>query len=317
MIGKNLLTKMKIKTELVFLLIVIIAMCVISGLINPRFFTVFNFLTIFQQVAVLGILTSAMLMLLVMGAIDLSYGSLTGLCSVVLCNMISVQDVNPWLTLLVMFTIALGAGLLNGLIITRFDCEPLIVTIGTSYIYLGFARVISRGTYQSLGGAFPFIGTARVLGWVPMPMIVMLIVMLLMSVLLRFTPFGRKLHIIGGNSEVAFLSGIPVKKYKVLAFTLGGGIAGLSAFVLTSRIGSALPTNGAGNELYALAASIIGGASFSGAKGTVLGALLGVLLLGIVNNALNILGVDAFYQTVVTGVIIVIAVIFSNLKKSS
>ena len=122
------------------------------------------------------------------------------------------------------------------------------------------------------------------------------------------------MHISGGKSEVACLSGIPVRRYKVRAFVLGGAICGLSAFVLTSRIGSALPTNGSGNELNALAAAIIGGASFSGARGTVLGALFGVLLLGIVNNALNILGVDAFYQTVVLGVIIVIAVIFSNLK---
>jgi ribose transport system permease protein len=300
---------------MIFLPIVIIVLCVISGVINPRFFTASNFLTIFRQVAVLGILTSAMLMLLVMGAIDLSYGSLIGLCSVVLCNMISVQGVDPYLALFTMFAIALGAGALNGFIITRFRCEPLIATIGTSYIYLGFAQVVSRGTYQSIGGAFPFIGTGK-LGAIPMPMIVLVAVLLLMFVFLRYSPFGRKLHIIGGNAEVAFLSGIPVKKYKLLTFILGGGIAGLAAFVLTSRIGSALPTNGAGYELNALAAVIIGGASFSGAKGTVLGAFFGVLLLGIVNNALNILGVDAFYQTIVLGIIIVIAVIFSNIKKS-
>lgn len=310
---KTLRKKAKIGNEMIFLPIVIVALCVISGVINARFFTVANFLTIFQQVAVLGILTCAMLMLLVMGAIDLSYGSLIGLCSVILCNLISVQGVNPWLALLIMFATAFGAGALNGLIITRFQCEPLIITIGTSYIYLGFAQVISQGTYQSIGGAFPFIGTGRI-GPIPMPMVVLVIIMVLMFIFLRYTPFGRKLHIIGGSSEVAFLSGIPVKAYKLIAFTLGGGICGLAAFVLTSRIGSALPTNGSGYELNALAAAIIGGASFSGARGTVLGAFFGVLLLGIVNNALNILGVDAFYQTVVLGVIIVLAVIFSNLK---
>ncbi len=312
---KTLRTKAKIGNEMIFLPIVIIVLCVISGLINPRFFTVANFLTIFQQVAVLGILTSAMLMLLIMGAIDLSYGSLIGLCSVILCNLISVKGVDPWLALLAMFATALGAGALNGFIITKFKCEPLIITIGTSYIYLGLSQVISQGTYQSIGGAFPFIGTGK-LGVIPMPMVVLVIVMLLMFVFLRYTPFGRKLHIIGGNAEVAFLSGIAVKRSKLLAFIFGGGICGLAAFVLTSRIGSALPTNGSGYELNALAAAIIGGASFAGAKGTVLGAFFGVLLLGIVNNALNILGVDAFYQTVVLGVIIVIAVIFSNLKNN-
>jgi ribose transport system permease protein len=307
--------KPKISNEMIFLPIVIVALCIISGIINPRFFTVSNFLTVFQQVAVLGILTSAMLTLLISGAIDLSYGSLIGLCSVVLCNLISERGVNPPAALIVMFLIAIGAGALNGFVVTRFKCEPLIVTIGTSYIYLGFAQVISQGTYQSIGGAYPFIGSGK-LGPIPMPMVVLVIVMVLIFFMLRYTPFGRKLHIIGGNQEVAFLSGININKYKILTFMLGGGIAELSAFVLTSRIGSALPTNGSGYELNALASAIIGGASFAGAKGTVLGAFFGVLLLGIVNNALNILGVDAFYQTVVLGVIIVIAVIFSNLKKS-
>ena len=309
----TLRTKPKIGNELIFLVIVIVALCVVSGLLNPRFFTISNFLTIFQQVAVLGILTSAMLMLLITGMLDLSYGSLIGLCSVVLCNLISVQGVDPWVALLIMFAIAIGGGLLNGFVVTRFGANPLITTIGTSYVYLGFAQIISQGTYQSLGGAFPFIGTARI-GTIPMPMIVLVIVMVLMFILLRLTPFGRKLHIIGGNTEVAFLSGIPVNKYKMLAFVLGCAIAGLAAFVLTSRIGSALPTNGSGYELNALAAAIIGGASFAGAKGTIPGAFLGVLLLGVINNALNILGVDAFFQTVVLGVIIVITVIVSNLK---
>ena len=217
------------------------------------------------------------------------------------------------LALLTMFAVAIGGGALNGFIVTKFKCEPLIVTIGTGYIYLGFAQVISQGTYQSIGGAFPFIGTGKV-GAIPMPMIVLIIVLVFMFIFLKYVPFGRKLHIIGGNSQVAFLSGIPVNKYKILAFIIGGGIAGLSAFVLTSRIGSALPSNGTGYELNALAAAIIGGASFSGARGSVIGAFLGVLLLGIVSNALNILGVDSFYQTVVLGVIIVIAVIFNNFK---
>jgi ribose/xylose/arabinose/galactoside ABC-type transport system permease subunit len=309
----SLRVKPKIDSAMIFLVIVIVALCVVSGLLNPRFFTVSNFLTIFQQVAVLGILTSAMLMLLITGMLDLSYGSLIGLCSVVLCNLISVQGANPWAALLIMFLIAIGAGALNGFVVTRFNANPLIVTIGTSYIYLGFAQVISKGTYQSIGGAFPFIGTGKV-GQIPMPMIVLLIVLVLMFIFLRYTPFGRKQHIIGGNAEVAFLSGIPVVRYKMLTFILGCAIAGVAAFVLTSRIGSALPTNGSGYELNALAAAIIGGASFQGAKGTVPGAFLGVLLLGIVNNALNILGVDAFFQTVVLGVIIVITVIVSNLK---
>lgn len=306
--------KNKVSNELIFLPIVIVVLCVVSGIINPNFFTATNFLAIFQQIAVLGILTGAMLMLLITGMLDLSYGSLMGLCGVALCQFITM-GLNPYFSLVLMFAIALGGGALNGFIVTRFRAEPLIITIGTGYVFNGFALVWSQGTYQSLQGQLAFIGTGRV-GSIPVPMIVLIIVLVIIYLVLRYTPYGRKLHIIGGNTEVAFLSGINVNKYKVLTFIIGGLICGLAAFVLCSRIGSALASNGAGYELRALAACIIGGASFSGAKGTVVGALLGVVLLGIISNALNILGVDPFFQTTVLGAIIVAAVIVSNFSKN-
>jgi len=309
---KSIKVKRKISSELIFLPIVIAVLCVISGILNPNFFTISNILTIFQQVAVLGIVTGAMLMLLVMGMIDLSYGYLMGLCGVALCQFVTM-GLDPYLSLLLMFLIAAAAGALNGLIVTSFCCEPLIITIGTGYLYNGLALVWSQGTYQSLQGQLEFIGTAKI-GEIPIPMIVLLIVLVLIFVVLRFTPYGRKLHIIGGNDEVAFLSGINVKKYRFITFVIGGVITGLAAYVLCSRIGSALASNGTGYEFRALASCIIGGASFSGAKGTVLGAFLGVLLLGVISNALNILGVDPFFQTVALGAIIVISVIISNMN---
>jgi ribose/xylose/arabinose/galactoside ABC-type transport system permease subunit len=297
--------------ELILLPIIIIVICVVSGIINNNFFTVSNFLAIFQQVAVLGILTGAMLMLLITGMLDLSYGSLIGLCGVALCRFIT-GGMNPYVALLLMLLIALGGGALNGFIVTKFKVEPLIITIGTGYAFNGLALVWSQGTYQSLQGELEYIGTGKV-GAIPVPMIVLVAVLVVVFIVLKYTPYGRRLHIIGGNSEVAFLSGINVNKHKLVAFSVGGLICGLAAFVLCSRIGSALASNGSGYELRALASCIIGGASFSGAKGTVLGAFFGVLLLGIISNALNILGVDPFLQTTVLGMIIVIAVIISNL----
>ena len=300
----------RIGNELIFLPIVIIVICVFSGIMNPNFFSINNILSIFQQVAVLGILTGAMLMLLISGLLDLSYGSVMGVCGVALCQFVTM-GMNPYLALLLTFVISVAAGLLNGIIVTKFKCEPLIITIGTGYIYNGIALVWSQGTYQSLQGQLEFIGSGKVWG-IPVLVIVLLLVLAIIWVVLRYTPYGRKLHIIGGNPEVAFLSGINVNRYKILTFGLGGLICGLSAFVLCSRIGSALASNGAGYDLRALAACIIGGASFKGAKGTVAGAFLGVILLGVISNALNILGVDPFFQTAVLGLIIVIAVIVSN-----
>lgn len=302
----------KIGNETIFLTIVIVALCIVSAIINPNFLTWSNFMTIFQQITVLGILTGAMLLLLVNGMLDLSYGALIGLCGVALTGMITA-GINPILSLIVMFLIATAGGLFNGLIVTKFKTNPLIITIGTGYIFSGIALVWSQGTYQSMGGHLGYIGTGKI-GPIPIMVILLIVVLAIIHIILRYTPYGRRLHIIGGNEEVAFLSGINVNKYKIITFTLGGFICGLAAFVLVSRIGSALPTNGVGYELRALAACIIGGATFSGGKGTVIGAFLGVLLLGIISNAMNILGVDPFFQTAILGVIIVVAVIVSNLK---
>lgn len=300
----------RIGNELIFLPIVIIVLSVVSGLINPNFFKISNLLTIIQQVAVLGIVTGAMLILLISGMIDLSYGFLMGLCGVALCRFITM-GLNPYLSLFLMFLIAIAAGALNGFIVTTFKCEPLIITIGTGYLFNGIALVWSQGTYQSLQGELSFIGFGRI-GAIPIPMIVLIIVLLIIFVFLKYTPFGRKLYIIGGNADVAFLSGIKVRLYRITAFIIGGLITGLAAYVLSSRIGSALASNGSGYELRALAACIIGGASFSGAKGTVIGSFLGVLLLGVISNSLNLLQVDPFFQTAVLGLIIVVAVIVSN-----
>jgi len=316
MIEKSLNKRpLKVGNELIFLPIVIVVLCVVSSILNPNFFAWSNFMAIFQQVAVLGILTGAMLMLLISGVLDLSYGSLIGLCGVALCQFITM-GLNPYLSLVLMFLIAIAGGTLNGFIVTKFKSEPLIITIGTGYVYNGLALVWSQGTYQSLKGKLEFIGTGKV-GPIPVPMIVLIVVLVIVYIILKYTPYGRKLHIIGGNQEVAFLSGISVSKYKMINFAVGGLICGLAAFVLASRIGSALASNGAGYELRALASCIIGGATFSGAKGTVIGAFFGVLLLGIISNALNILGVDPFFQTAVLGVIIVAAVIVSNLKRQT
>ncbi|MEX1029231.1 MAG: ABC transporter permease [Paenibacillaceae bacterium] len=305
--------KIKLGNETIFLSIVIVALCVVSAILNPNFLTWSNFMAIFQQVAVLGILTGAMLMLLISGVLDLSYGSLIGLCGVALCQFIAM-DISPIISLVLMFLIAIAAGMMNGLIVTKFKTNPLIITIGTGYIFSGIALVWSQGTYQSLKGHLEYVGTGKI-GTIPIPLIILFIVLAIIHIVLRYTPYGRRLHIIGGNQEVAFLSGINVNKYKIITFMVGGLICGLAAFVLASRIGSALPSNGAGYELRALAACIIGGATFTGGRGTVLGAFLGVLLLGIISNAMNILGVDPFFQTAILGVIIVAAVIASNLKR--
>jgi ribose/xylose/arabinose/galactoside ABC-type transport system permease subunit len=301
------------RAEKLVLIGVIAAICVTAGIINNNFFTVRNFLAILQQIAVLGIIAMAMLNLMIARTLDLSLGALIGLCGVILCKMVMAgHSIYP--AVLVVILVAVFCGFLNGLIVTKSNSEPLIITLGMSFFYNGLALVISDGGFLSLKGNLKWLGSGSVLG-IPVSVLVLLVLMAVTHVMLTFTKFGRRLHIIGANEELAYLSGIAVDKNKIINYTLAGLITGIATLVLVARLGNLLAGSGTGYEFRALSAAIIGGVTFAGAKGDVAGVFLGVILLGIVSNAMNVLGVSAFYQTAVLGVIIVAAVTVSNLNK--
>jgi ribose/xylose/arabinose/galactoside ABC-type transport system permease subunit len=212
------------------------------------------------------------------------------------------------------FVLPIGCGFLNGVIVSKSKCIPLIVTLGMNYVYYGLALVISGGLFLSLKGHFTFLGRGRLVG-IPVSVVVLFLVVLAVHFLLRNTKFGRRLVVMGGNEQVAFLSGINVDRLKIANYTLSGVLVGLASLVLISRLGNILANAGEGYELRALASAIIGGVTFEGGRGSVLGAFLGVVLLGIVQNGLNILNVSSYFQTFTIGLIIVVAVVVSNLEK--
>ena len=296
-----------------FLILVIFSIVVVASILNPHFLTQSNMFAILQQIAVLGIVTMSMVLLLISGLIDLSVGGMIGLATVTITK--SVMAGMPLeLALLIGIALCLGCGLLNGVIVSKSKCVPLIVTLGMSYVYAGLALVISQGVFLSLKTDFDFLGRGKIFG-IPVSVIILLVVISGTHLLLKFTTYGRRIVALGGNEEVAFLAGIQVDRYKMINYTLSGGLIALASLVLLSRLGSVLATVGNGYELRALAAAVIGGVTFEGGRGTVFGAFLGVILLGLVANAMNILNVSSYYQTVVLGVIIVSAVVVSNLGK--
>ncbi len=301
------------KNQSFFLLIVIILLSVIFGSMNPRFLTWGNLLAVFQQITVLGIATMAMALLLISGGIDLSIGSMIGLSSIVICTLI-MRGSNVGLAILIGFGIPVICGFINGVIVSKSKCVPLIVTLGMNYVYYGLALVISQGLFLSMKGNFQFLGRGRVFG-VPMPMIIVIVMVFATHFLLTYTKYGRRLVAMGGNEQLAYLSGINVDRLKIMNYTLSGAIIGLASLVLVSRLGNVLANAGEGYELRALAAAIIGGVTFEGGRGTIAGTFLGVILLGIVQNGLNILNVSSYFQTLAVGVIIVVAVVVSNLEK--
>lgn len=301
------------KDQRILLALVIVAIVVIVAIINPRFIAVKNLITIFQQISVIGILTMAMSMLLISGGIDLSIGNIMVLSGVVMAKVIASGG-NVVLAVLLGIMTAVLCGILNGVVISRSKCIPLIITLGTSQVFYGLALTISGGRIMSFGGAFHAIGKTKLFDVFPVMLFVLLAMVMVSYVIMNRTKFGRRIVAIGGNEKNAFLSGINVVRYKTIIYGIAGFFCAVAAIIFSSRIDSITANAGTGYETNALTAAIIGGVTFDGGKGTISGAFLGCILMGVISNAMNILQVETYIQTIITGAIIVCAVVLSNLN---
>lgn len=305
-----------LRDQRILLGIVIILLVTVVGIINPKFVNANNLLSILQQISVLGVLTMSMSMLLISGGIDLSIGNMMTLSGVVVATILKGGG-----SMLAAVSAGIGVsilcGLFNGAIISKFKVLPLIITLGTSQIFYGIALIIAGGSFLQFANKLDFLRKIKLFDFVPLMVIVMLLVVVLMQILLTRTRFGRRLVAIGGNDKNAFLSGINVDLYKIIAYGISGGIVSLAGLIFAARLNSITASAGAGYELQALVAAVIGGITFEGGRGTILGAFLGCLLTGIISNALDILGVDAYVKILITGLIIVVAVVLSNIQNLS
>ena len=302
-----------LKHQITYLIIVLIVISVIATIINPRFFTSRNFFNIMQQISVLGILTMCMSLLMISGGLDISIGNMAGLVGIIFVQMV-LSGFSIGFSVFVVLTLSTLMGAINGVIISKSKVTPLIITLGMMYVFYGFALIVSGGRPLALGNRFQFLGRAHV-GPIPFPIIIYLAVFAFAYLLRRYTKYGRRLNAIGGNVHTAYLSGISVDAHLISIYALSGLIAGLAGLVLASRLGMIRADGGTGYELRALAATIIGGITFEGGRGSIVGAFFGVLLLGVMYNAMNIIGVSSYLQTIFLGAIIVIATVLSNVGK--
>jgi len=303
-----------LNNQIVYLIIVIIFICVIASLLNPKFFTFKNFLNIMQQISILGILTMCMSLLMISGGLDISIGNMTGLLAIIFARLV-LTGKGIVLGVTVAFVLGTILGFINGFIIAKSKVTPLIITLGMDYVFLGFALIVGGGRPHAITGQFEFLGQYRIGGVVPVSIILFFIIFLFAFSLRKYTKYGRRLNAIGGNPQAAFLSGINVDWHIISIYTLSGFIVGFTSLILISRLGMVQADVGSNFALQALAASIIGGITFEGGRGSIVGAFFGVLLLGILNNSLNIIGVSSFVQTIVLGAIIVAATVISNIGK--
>ncbi len=290
-------------TLLGLIAVVIVGMSFLS----PYFLTAANFRAMSIGMVPTGIIVIGMTLLLVSGGFDLSVGSVLALTGTVLALLV-VKGVPIPIALLACAGVGGLVGLINGLLVTRVGVNPLVATLGTLSAARGFALVLTEGfSISGLPPSFGFVGSADVLG-VPLTVIIMVVLVVVGDLALRHTRVLRQLYFIGANETAARLSGISVDGVRTAAYVASSLLAALAGALLASRLMAGTPTAGSALELQVLAAAVIGGASLRGGEGTVLGAFLGVIFVALINNAMTMLAVSIYWQMVVTGIVLTVAV---------
>jgi ribose/xylose/arabinose/galactoside ABC-type transport system permease subunit len=279
----------------------------VFSMLSPSFLKINNILNVLRQVSINGIITIAMMLVIITGGIDLSVGSMVAFSGVILA--IFVRDGhNMWLGMLVGVAAATALGCVNGFFVAKRKMAPFIVTLAMMTIARGLTYVVSNSKPISpLAQKFVIIGKGNILG-IPIPVIILFVIFITILFVLNFTAFGRYIYAVGGNERTAFVSGINTDRVKILVYSTSGLLCGLAAVVLTARVSAGLPVAANGYELDAIAATVIGGTSLTGGKGRLWGAMIGVLIIGVINNGLDLMNVFSYYQQIVKGVIILLAV---------
>jgi ribose transport system permease protein len=316
-VQSNFLKKVKVFTNVQQwgIVLVLILLIVVLGISSPVFLSARNIRNILQQVSTLGILSMGMTVLMISGGIDLSVGSSISVVAVIVGKMLKA-GVPVGIPIVFGLMIGCFIGLMNGMLASHTRAHPFILTLGTMTLLQGVAIIITEGyPITDLGDKFEWIGGATV-GKVPFIVILFFVVMIFCFIILKYTRLGRKAYAIGGNEYTTYLAGIRVRLFKIIFYVVCGFMTGLASLVLSSRISSAIPTMGAGFELQSIGAVVIGGTPLTGGRGSVWGTLTGVLLLGIIANGLNLLHVEASWQYVVTGGVIIFAVILHEHRRS-
>ena len=305
---KSLLIKYKSLVGLLLLIVVV-------SILSPSFLSTRNILNILRQTSVNAIIAAGMTFVILTGGIDLSVGSVLALSGAFAASLLaSGQSI----IVAVIAAIVVGAvvGFLNGFVIAKGKLQPFIATLATMTILRGITLVFTDGKPITLGSnalamAFGKIGGGTILG-VPSPVIITILVFITCYYILNYTKMGRYTYALGGNEEATKLSGLNTDRIKIWVYTISGILSAVAGIIITSRLYSAQPTAGTGYELDAIAAVVLGGTKLTGGKGKISGTIIGALIIGVLSNALNILDVSSYYQMMVKGIVILIAVLLDR-----
>ena len=299
------------------IVIALLALCLDLAIATPVFLTPSNFLNVFQQISINFVVAVGMTFVIISGGIDLSVGSNIALSGLLMGILMKNYNVPVFVTILVCILFSGFVGLVNGVLISFLNLPPFIATLGTMSIVRGGAYTVTAGQpIYTFPAGFTAV-SGRVAGIPLWSTLIMLVVIVLGWYILRYTRIGRFTYAVGGNENCARLSGINLKKVKCFVYVVSGLCCGVAALLLSSRLDSAVPTNADGQEMDAIAAVVIGGTSMSGGEGSMIGTLIGILIIGIIANGLNLLGVAQGPQKMVKGLIIVVAVIIDVIRRKA
>jgi ribose transport system permease protein len=291
----------------------LIAVCIGLAFLSPNFLSVSNSFDVMRQVSINAVIAFGMTLTILLGGIDLSVGSILAVSSV-LAAMTMKGGHGAGVAAGIALLAGAAMGSLNGVVIAKGKVAPFIATLGTMTLLRGAALVLSNGSPISgfPSQLFAMLGGGYVARLIPVPVVLMLAMFAVFWFVLTRTVFGRHVYATGGNAEAAKLSGVNTDRVQILVYTVSGAMAALAGVILTSRLDSAQPTAGVGYELDAITAVVLGGTSLAGGRGWIFGTLVGALLIGVLNNGLNLMGVSAFYQQVVKGSVILLAVLLDR-----
>lgn len=299
------------------LLFILAGLVVFFGIMSPKFLTFSNIMNIITQNSYLIIASIGVALVMISGGTDLSVGyqiSVVGVCTAIFMQWFNWPI---FIAILLGLIIGITLGIVNGFIANKLNMHPMIVTLATMTLFQGISFLISQSkSIYNLDKSFKIIGQGYV-GSIPIPVIIVLIVAIVVGIILNKTYFGRHIYAVGGNPEAAHLAGIDVKKMKLLVFAICGLLVGLAAIVLISRTGSANSSMGPGTEFNAITACVLGGVSFIGGEGDIEGVVIGVLILGVLSNGMQLIGLGIYLQYIAKAIILIAAIAFDTYQKQA
>lgn len=309
--GESGLLRFELMRQLT-LVVLLVAEIIIFSVLSKTFLTLSNTINVLRQVSITGISSVGMFMIILLGDIDLSVGSMYAFIGVLCASIFKAME-STALTVVAALLLGVLIGFFNGTVTASFRIPAFITTLATMSICRGFAYIITGGSPIGVTNPdFTVLGTGYFMNTIPLPVIFMVLVLIGGVFLVKFTRFGRYIYSCGGNSVAAEWSGINVRKVRILVYVIAGALNGFAAIILAGRLGGGLPAAGEGSEMDVITAVVLGGTSMSGGKGKLWGVVLGVLIIGILTNGLTMVNVSSYWQKVIKGIIILLAVIMDN-----